>query len=225
MHRRPGAWGKLLPWVEWSHNTAWNASTSTTPFEIMFGKKPFNLPDYITGTAKVDAVDDILAGREATFQAIRKKLLKAQACMKTYADKKRHEVNYECGDWVLVKLRPYRETSAKGTPASMGKLAKRYYGPFQIIERIGPMAYRLQLPKGARIHPIFHCSTLKPFHGLPMTSKPAELPPNCIDNQPLIFPLAILDYHRHSSDPNAPWEALVFWHGLSPDETSWEDWS
>ena len=101
---------------------------------------------------------------------------------------------------------------------------KRYYWPFQIKERISPVAYRLQLPKGARIHPVFHCSMLKPFKGSPEKTKPIELPPTFTNNQLLISPLAILDYRRRSSEPNATWKVLVQWHGLSSYETSWEDW-
>lgn len=107
VHRRPKMWGKLLPWVEWSHNTSWNAGSSTTPFEITFGRKPFNFPKYVVGTLKIDAVEESISDRETTFQAIRKKLIKAQERMKLYADKKRREVTYECGEWVLLKLRPH----------------------------------------------------------------------------------------------------------------------
>ena len=55
----------------------------------------------------------MLIDREETFQAIRKKLMKAQDTMKKHADSKRWEVNYQVGDWVLLKLRPHRQTSAK----------------------------------------------------------------------------------------------------------------
>lgn len=209
VHRRPKMWGKLLPWVEWSHNTSWNAGSSTTPFEITFGRKPFNFPEYIAGTSKIAVVEESISDREITFQAIRKKLIKAQERMKLYADKKRREVTYECGEWVLLKLRPHRQTSAKGSQAITGKLAKRFYEPFQITERIGPVAYRLQLPENARIHPIFHCSMLKSFKGSPENIKPAELPPNFADEQPLLSPLAILGRRRTSSEPNSPWEVLV----------------
>lgn len=41
VHNKPHTWGKLLIWVEWSHNTTWNASTGSTPFEITFSHKPF----------------------------------------------------------------------------------------------------------------------------------------------------------------------------------------
>ena len=74
----------------------------------------------------------LLAANLLIFQSIHKKLLKAQEAMKRQADKKRREVQYQVDDWVLVKVRPHRQTSAKGDEAIAGKLAKRYYGPFQV---------------------------------------------------------------------------------------------
>lgn len=65
----------------------------------------------------------------------------------------------------MLKLRPYRQVSAKGAQTTRGKLGKRFYGPFQVLECIGPVTYRLQLLKEARIHSVFHCSLLKAFKG------------------------------------------------------------
>ena len=140
MHRRPREWGKFLLWVEWSHNTSWNSVTDATPFEITFGCKPFNFPEYIAGSSTLDAVDDMLINREETVQAIRKKLLKAQEGMKTMADARRREVNYQLGDWVMLKFRPHRQGSAKGSQAATCKLTKRFCGPFQIVKKVGPVA-------------------------------------------------------------------------------------
>lgn len=143
--------------------------------------------------------------------------------MKQFADSKRREVTYQVGNWVLLKLRPRRQGSAKGAFTKENKLAKRFYGPFKVLEHIGSVAYRLQLPPIARIHPVFHCSVLKRFHGSPLeqdTSVP--LPTSFLQDQPVISPLAILDQKR--IDPTGPWQVLVQWHGLSPDDTSWEDW-
>ncbi|MCI62767.1 hypothetical protein A2U01_0084024, partial [Trifolium medium] len=53
------------------------------------------------------------------------------------------------------------------------KFGKRYYGPFQVQKKIGPVAYELRLPPEARIHPVFHVSKLKVFHG-----EPPEQPPS-----------------------------------------------
>ena len=76
---KPKTWGKLLLWVEWSHNTSWNAATRATPYEITFERQPFNFPDYLTGSSKLDAVEDMLTNRDETFKVVRKKLLKAHA--------------------------------------------------------------------------------------------------------------------------------------------------
>ncbi|KAH1152325.1 hypothetical protein GYH30_045694 [Glycine max] len=76
-----------------------------------------------------------------------------------------------------------------------------------------------------RIHPVFHISSLKQFKGPPDDVEAIELPDNFDGDQPLISPMAILNSCRKDSTSNAPWEVLVQWSGLSPDETSWEDWS
>lgn len=140
--------------------------------------------------------------------------------MKRQADAKQREMQYEIGDWVLLKLRPYRQTLAKGAKVLTGKLAQRYYRPFQVIEHVGPVAYKLQLPEGVKIHHVFHCSKMKPFKGSPDSMAGIELPTDCLNDQPLVYPLAILDYRRASQKD--PWEVLVEWNGLSPDDTSWE---
>jgi len=203
--------------VEWSHNTSWNAVTGTTPFEITFWCKPFNFPEYIAGSSTLGAVDEMLTNMEETFQAIRKKLLRAQERMKLTANAKRREVSYQPGEWVMLKLRPRRQVSLKGSLAVRGKLAKRFYGPFQVLKRIRPVAYRLKFPEEAQIHPMFHCSLLKAFKGSPDHIQKVDLPMQFVQHQPVITPLALIDYRRSSE--NAPWEVLVQWDGLSPDET------
>ena len=126
VHRRPSSWGKLLMWVEWSHNTSWNAATGSTPYEITFGRKPFNYPEYLARDSKLEAVDDMLTNREDTFRLIRKKLLKAQELMKKCADGKRRDVEYQVGDWVMVKLRPHRQTSASLNPPFPGNFRNAF---------------------------------------------------------------------------------------------------
>jgi len=71
--------------------------------------------------------------------------------MKVYADQNKREVEYQVGDFVYVKLQPYRHHSLRLMHNK--KLSMRYFGPFPILARIGPMAYKLQLPPSAQIHP------------------------------------------------------------------------
>ncbi|KAL5137276.1 hypothetical protein HKD37_10G027668 [Glycine soja] len=151
-----------------------------SPYEIAFGKKPLSLPQYIIGTSKIDVVDEFLSNR--------KKLEKAQANMKHF---------------VMIKLRPHTQSSTSGVSTSYSKLVKRFYEPYQVLDQIGKVAYKLLLPERSRIHPAFHCSFLKPFH---QTSEedcvPLALPSNDVENQPV----------------------LVQWAGLSLDDITWEDW-
>jgi len=84
--------------------------------------------------------------------------------MKAIADGHRRDHKFHVGEWVLVKLRPYRETTASG--AVQSKLAKRFYGPFQITEKMRPVAYKLALPekhKSPPSVPLFKFKTLCRF--------------------------------------------------------------
>lgn len=77
------------------------------------------------------------------------------------------DVLFNVGDQVMMRLRPARQTTILGMKGTHSKLTQKFYGPFPIVEKIGPVTYRLKLPEGARIHPVFHCSLLIPFHGAP----------------------------------------------------------
>lgn len=67
------------------------------------------------------------------------------------------------GEHVYLRLQPYRQLIA--AMRRNQKLSPRYFGPFEILERVGNLAYRLQLPKNSIIHPVFHVSLLKKFIG------------------------------------------------------------
>ena len=68
--------------------------------------------------------------------------------MKFFADKHRIERSFQVGDWVFLRLQPYKQKSI--TSKGKWKLSPRFYGPFQVLQRVGEVAYRLDLPSDIR---------------------------------------------------------------------------
>jgi hypothetical protein len=98
------------------------------------------------------------------MRKIKDHLIKAQARMKKYADMKRSEISFNVGDLVYLKLQPYRQISIQGNKSH--KLKPKFYGSFEILTRIGTVAYHLNLPLRSLIHPVFHISQLKKKVGI-----------------------------------------------------------
>ena len=95
------------------------------------------------------------------IQLIRDRLKEAQDRQKSYADLKRQPIEYNIGDKVFLKISPWKGVLRFG---KRGKLSPRYIGPYKVIERVGPVAYRLALPlELSQIHDIFHVSMLRRY--------------------------------------------------------------
>ncbi|GJU29316.1 peroxidase 64 [Tanacetum coccineum] len=146
-------------------------SPGTTPFSVVYGRDPPPLPPYVAGETKNADLEHQLIERDDMLKLLRGNLVKAQDRMRNQANTKRRELSFQEGDYVFVKIQPYRQkTLAK---RRYEKLSPRFYGPYRIIRKVGPVAYKLELPPNARIHPVFHVSMLKPAHGsFPSTPAP-----------------------------------------------------
>lgn len=96
--------------------------------------------------------------------------------MKYQANKHRRELQFEKGDWVLVKFQPYRQESMANRLNF--KLSKGYFGPFQVEDKIGQVAYKLTMPAESKIHPVFQVSLLKAYKIEPHNPRRRDLPPD-----------------------------------------------
>ncbi|XP_071685247.1 uncharacterized protein [Lolium perenne] len=142
--------------------------------------------------------------------------------MKSYADRNRVERQFATGDKVLLKLQPYAQQSVVNRPYP--KLSYKFFGPYTVLERIGPVAYRLDLSaSAAQVHPVFHVSQLKPFTAnySPVFS---DLPP-AADLAPVSpVPAVILQRRLVKKGNAAAPQVLVHWAHLPADAATWEDY-
>lgn len=138
--------------------------------------------------------------------------------MKVNADKHRAEKEFEVGDWVFLKLQPFRQrTLAHGRTH---KLSPRYADPFLVVKKVGTVAYQLKLPPQAKIHDVFHVVMLKKKFGT--ESVTAELPDNLMDDRPHFEPEAILDRGIKKKKDMAVVIWLIKWKNLPEEEATWE---
>ncbi|GJX36267.1 putative reverse transcriptase domain-containing protein [Tanacetum coccineum] len=154
-----GSWDVHLPLVEFSYNNSYHSSVRCAPFEALYDRKCRSpiMWDGV-GEGKLIGLELVQETTEKISQ-INDRLKAARDCQKSYADKRRKPLEFSVGDYVLLKVSPWKGVVRFG---KKGKLAPRFVGPFEIFEKVSPVAYRLDLPKELNgVHDTFHVSNLK----------------------------------------------------------------
>lgn len=217
---QPKSWLSWVPWAKFWFNTTFHASTGSTPFELVCGRKPPVITRLLQGETRVATVQKELEERDEALKQLRAHLQRAHDRMKYFADEKRTESSYNVGEWVFLKLRPHRQQSV--VSRTNAKLAARYYGLFQIVERIGAVAYKLRLPEGSRVHPIFHISLLKRTIGdYAVESKlPHKVEGSCVEQ---FVPEKVLVTRFNGLGEQRVKQVLVQCTNRVVDEATWED--
>lgn len=165
------------------------------------------------------AVAQELQDHDEAIKQLKLHLTQAQSNMKAQADKKRHDIQFMVGEWVYVKLKPYRQMSI--TSRIHHKLAAKFFGPFEIQERVGAVAYKLLLPPTSKVNPVFHVSLLKKVVQTPSeTALPPELE---VSHEDIVTPAAVLLTRTVVDSSNQTEKWLVQWQGPSIMEATWED--
>jgi hypothetical protein len=210
-------WEQNLPYAEFSYNNSYQASLGMSPFEALYGRKcrtPLMWSEVgertLVGPAFIKEAEDKVA-------EIREKLKAAQSRQKSYADKKRREISYN-GDFVYLKVSPIRGTRRFQV---QGKLAPRYIGPYQVLNKVGAVAYRIKLPEEmSDIHPVFHVSQLRKCLRVPETEH------NVIDLQKGLqyqeVPIKILDTVTKGTRNSEVRICRVQWSRHGEKEATWE---
>ncbi|MCO5583084.1 hypothetical protein L7F22_036991 [Adiantum nelumboides] len=168
-------WERSLPLVEYAYNNTVHTSTGKVPFEIVEGGK--KVPPILQTNDKIFEVDKYVQNTDEAYRKIKLALEKTQSKQKKATDRHRRELVFSLGDWVLLRFEKARLRKKKVKERLIPKLGMRYYGPFQVCNKISDVAYRLKLPEGWKIHNAFHVSLLRSFVGdVPKDLVPEEQP-------------------------------------------------
>lgn len=217
----PKNWKAWLPLAQLWYNSSYHSSLGCSPFKTLYGYEP-NLgicPELTTTTSPT--VAEVISNREKHCRALKQRLEQVQNRMKIQADRQHSDKQFEVGDQVLLHMQPYTQSSVVNRPYP--KLAYKFFGPYKILERIGKVAYKLELPSGSNIHPVFHISQLKSFH--PDHTPVFSILPVTTDLQATeAQPASILDRRLVKKGNTVIPQVLLSWTGLPAASVTWEDY-
>jgi hypothetical protein len=131
-----------------------------SPFEALYGRKCNKLVSWDNPTDRVVVGPELLREMEEQMLKIKQNLKASQDRHKRYTDKGRTHREFKVGDHVFLKVKANRSSLKLG---NRSKLAACYCGPFEILERIGPVAYMIAFPASMSVHNVFHVSLLKKY--------------------------------------------------------------
>ncbi|KAJ1404595.1 Ribonuclease H-like superfamily [Sesbania bispinosa] len=105
----PRLWYKFLHLAEFWHNSTFHSEIRMTPFQALYGRPPPAIPDYVPGSSAIDSLDTTLQQRQEVLRTLRENLKPHRQNMQDQTNKHRKDVNFAVGDWVLLRLQPYRQ--------------------------------------------------------------------------------------------------------------------
>ncbi|GJT56212.1 putative reverse transcriptase domain-containing protein [Tanacetum coccineum] len=164
-------WVNHFPLVELSYNNSYHASIKAAPFEALYGRKCRSPVCWAeVGEVQLTGPDIVQETTEKIIQ-IKQRMQAARDRQKSYADLKRKLMEFQVGDKVMLKVSPWKVVVRFG---KWGKLNPWYVGPFKVLEKVGEVSYKLELPEElSRGNNTFHVSNLK----------------KCYADEPLAVPL------------------------------------
>ena len=207
-------WVTWLPVIEFALNNHYHTGLKTTPFYANYGYHPHigSLPHI---QSPIESVEDFVFHLHQVQKDTEVSLTKAAEDMKKFYDRHRNKTpEFQVGDKVLLD----NSDLALNRPSQ--KLAERYSGPFEVIEKVGMHAYRLKLPLyWKNVHPVWNVSKIFPYHEDPETPNHPQPPPDIIEGEPEYEVEEVLDARFYYGRL----QYLVKWLGWSEAENSWED--
>ena len=160
-----GSWDLRIPLVEFVYNNSFQSSIRMAPYKALYGRK-CRTPLCWTELSEKKVIGlDLVQETKEKVQIISEILKVATDRHKSYADMKRKEIQYEIGEKLFLKVSPWKKVMRFW---KKGQLSPRFIGSYEVIEKVGPMAYRLAIPPDLeKIHNVFHVSMLRRYRSDP----------------------------------------------------------
>jgi hypothetical protein len=172
-----------------------------------------------TSQTKIASIKDHLDESKKIVQLIKENLTVARNRMKQQVDQHQTEREFEVGEWVFVRLQPYKQLSIK--QQGKNKLAPKFYGPYQINRKISDVALWVGLPDKSRIHNVFHVSCLKRVLGQHQKAQ-TMLPMLDYEGKIILEPEAIIATREKRLRSRVIKEYLIKWKNLPEEDAAWE---
>ena len=214
------SWDTHLALMEFAYNNSYQASIEMAPFEALYGRK------CRTPVCWDEVGERRLVGPELVqitseeVKVVRDNLKIARDRQKSYADNRRRDLQFEIGDRVFLKISPWKGVLRFG---KRGKLSPRYIGPYEIVGKVGPVAYKLKLPPElSRIHDTFHVSMLRKYIPDPshvLREQPVQLKENLTYEE---TPVQIVDRKEQVLRSKVIPLVKVLWKNHERETATWE---
>ncbi|GAB2298214.1 hypothetical protein Dimus_038521 [Dionaea muscipula] len=215
-----GNWDDHLPLMEFSYNNSFHSSIEMAPYEALYGRKCRSPSCWVEVGERQILGPELVDEASQMIAMITERLATAQSRQKSYADHRRRDLEFQVGDKVFLKVSPWRGTIRFG---QKGKMSPRFIGPFEILDRVGVVSYRLALPPSLEgVHNVFHVFMLRKY---------VHSPDHIIDFEPLHVredltfeeqPVEILDRKDKVLRNKTVPLVKVLWRNQVVEEATWE---
>ena len=215
-----GNWDRHIALVEFVYNNSFQSSIGMAPYEALYGRKCRTPLCWTELSEKKVIGHDLIRETEEKVKMIRERLKVAIDRQKSYADMKRKDIRYEIDEKVFLKVSPWKKVMRFG---KKGKLSPRFIGPYEVIEKVGPVAYKLALPTDLeKIHDVFHVFMLRRYRSDPshvVSSETIELRPDLTyEEEPVEILAREVKELRNKKIPLVK----VLWRNHKTEEATWE---
>ncbi|QRV87090.1 Retrovirus-related Pol polyprotein from transposon [Ceratobasidium sp. AG-Ba] len=217
-------WSELLPALAFSYNTSTHSVTRQTPAFLLRGYEPLRPAHLLTNTSQhiprieSNTAEDFSEEMEAARNKAKEAIRIGQIYQERAYNKGRYFAHYQPGDQVLINLKTLNLLKGKGT-----KLDQIYDGPFEVMEQISPVTYRLRLPESYSMHPVINIAHLEKYSTSSENIERSTLPPKReLDQDDNIYEVErIVDEGWERKGRRRVKLYKIRWTNYDADEDSW----